>query len=158
MEKRSWKTYVIWIAVTEAVGALSALLTRSGMERYNEFATKPPLSPPGVVFPIVWVILYALMGVSAALVYENGRGEDRTIGLSLYLGQLFFNFLWSIIFFDFGAYLIALIWIVALWVLILLMMIYFFRVSRTAAYLQIPYILWVGFATYLTAATWVLNK
>ncbi len=157
MYKKNWKTFVLWILLTEAVGGLSALLTRDGMERYAAETIQPPLSPPSVVFPIVWTVLYLLMGIGAAMVALNGRGEDRKIALWLYGGQLLFNFLWSIIFFNMRAYLVALIWIIVLWVLILLMMIYFYRVSRTAARLQIPYILWVAFATYLTAAVFALN-
>lgn len=143
--------------MTEAVGALSAWITRDGMELYKAEVVKPALSPPPVVFPIVWVILYALMGWGAALVYLNSRGRDRTVSMTLYIVQLLFNFMWSIIFFNLEAFLPALIWIAALWVLILFMIIYFKRVSRTAAMLQIPYIIWVAFATYLNAGVWTLN-
>lgn len=158
MFKKHWKVYLGFIVLTEAVGALSALITRDGMEIYNAQVVKPALSPPPIVFPIVWVILYALIGWGAALVWLNCRGRDRTIAMTLYTVQLVFNFFWSIIFFNLREYLGALIWIAILWVLILLMIIYFKRVSRTAAALQIPYIIWVGFATYLNAAVWLLNR
>lgn len=157
MLKTNWKTYVGWIVFTEAVGLAAGLLTMDAMELYKTEVIKPPLSPPAIVFPIVWVILYALMGWGAALVSLNTRGKDRSIAIGLYLAQILFNFFWSIIFFNRGDYLFALIWIVLLLVLIIAMTVYFGRVSKTAAYLQIPYIIWVAFATYLNAGVLALN-
>ncbi len=157
MNKKNWKTYVGWIVFTEAVGVASALLTKDAMEHYRNEVIRPPLSPPAILFPIVWVILYALMGWGAALVSLNTRGKDRSISIGLYLAQILFNFFWSLIFFNREDYLFALIWIVILLALIIAMTVYFSRVSKTAAYLQIPYILWVAFATYLTAGVLALN-
>ena len=148
MFKKNWKTFVGWIVFTEAIGLASGLLTMNAMEHYKTEVIKPPLSPPAILFPIVWVILYALMG---------SRGKDRSISIGLYLTQIMFNFFWSIIFFNREDYLFALIWIILLLVLIIAMTIYFRRVSKTAAYLQIPYILWVAFATYLNAGVLALN-
>lgn len=157
MLKKNWKTYAGWIVFTEAIGFLSGLLTMNAMEHYKTEVVKPPLSPPAILFPIVWVILYALMGWGAALVSLNTRGKDRSISIGLYLAQILFNFFWSIIFFNREDYLFALIWIVILLALIIAMTVYFSRVSKTAAYLQIPYILWVAFATYLNAGVLALN-
>lgn len=157
MFKKNWKTYVGWIVATEAIGLASGLLTMNAMEHYKNEVIKPPLSPPAILFPIVWVILYALMGYGAALVSLNTRGKDRSIAIGLYLAQIMFNFFWSIIFFNREDYLFALIWIILLLVLIIAMTIYFRRVSKTAAYLQIPYIIWVAFATYLNAGVLALN-
>ena len=157
MFKKNWKTFVGWIVFTEAIGLASGLLTMNAMEHYKTEVIKPPLSPPAILFPIVWVILYALMGWGAAMVSLNARGKDRSISIGLYLAQIMFNFFWSIIFFDREDYLFALIWIILLLVLIIAMTIYFRRVSKTASYLQIPYILWVAFATYLNAGVLALN-
>ena len=157
MFKKNWKTFVGWIAFTEAIGLASGLLTLNAMEHYKTEVLKPPLSPPAILFPIVWVILYALMGWGVAMVSLNTRGKDRSISIGLYLAQIAFNFFWSIIFFNREDYLFALIWIIILLILIIAMTIYFSRVSKTAAYLQIPYILWVAFATYLNAGVLALN-
>ena len=149
---------MFWVLFTEAVGFLSGLLTREGTAIYASTMLKPPLSPPGWVFPVVWAILYALMGFSmarVALATEKNVGMKNTY---LYLAQLGFNFFWSIIFFNFQAYGIAFIWLVILWVLILLMVLSFRKASPLAAYLQIPYLLWVAFAGYLNAGVWLLNK
>jgi len=158
VRKQTWKTYVFWIVLTEAVGALAGLLTREATQLYNATIQKPPLSPPAIVFPIVWAILYALMGVSAARVYLMPPSVARSRGLLLYLVQLFFNFFWSVIFFNFQAFGLAFVWLVVLWVLILWMILTFRRVDPLAAALQVPYLLWVTFAGYLNFGVWMLNK
>ena len=98
MKKPSWKTYALWIVGVEAVGALSGFLTRDGAESYSETIRQPPLSPPAIVFPIVWGILFLLMGVSAARIYGAPASPDRTRALRIFAVQLAFNFFWSIIF------------------------------------------------------------
>ena len=158
MKKSAPKTYAAWILFTEAVGALSGYLTREGTELYNTTIIQPPLSPPSIVFPIVWSILFALMGIGAARVYLAPPSPARTRSLLLFLLQLAFNFFWSIIFFHFQAFGFALIWLVALWVLILLMILSFRQVDPLAAWLQLPYLLWVSFAAYLNFAVWLLNE
>lgn len=157
MRKQSWKTYALWIVIAEAVGALAGLLTREGTRLYAEAVVKPPLSPPAIVFPIVWAILYALMGVGAARVAETPDSALRTRGLRLFLLQLAFNFVWSILFFNLEAFALAFVWLVILWALILLMTLTFGKVDRTAALLQIPYLIWVAFAGYLNLGVWLLN-
>jgi len=157
MKQSTWKAYAFWIVFTEAVGALSGFLTREGSRVYADTVLKPPLSPPALVFPIAWAILYALMGVSAARIYLTRASAVRTRGLRLYLLQLAFNFLWSIIFFNFQAFGFAFVWLVALWALILMMAFTFGKVDRTAALLQIPYLAWVLFAGYLNFGVWMLN-
>jgi len=158
MKKFNWKPYVFWIALAEGVGALAGWLTREGVELYTQTVTQPPLSPPPFVFPIVWAILYALMGVGAARVYLTPASNARSRGLLLFLIQLAFNCLWSIVFFNLQAYAFAFFWLIALWLLILWMTVSFYRVDKTAALLQIPYLLWVAFAGYLTFGVWVLNR
>ena len=118
----------------------------------------PPLSPPAIVFPIVWGILFALMGIGAARIYLAPTSGARSRSLLLFLIQLIFNFFWSIIFFNFQAYGFAFIWLLILWFLILLMILSFRKVDKLAAWLQLPYLLWVTFAAYLNFGVWLLNK
>ena len=157
MKKRAWKVYVLWILFTEAVGALSGFLTRKGSQIYTQTVVKPPLSPPAIVFPIVWGILFALMGIGAARIYLAPPSADRSKSLLLFLLQLAFNFFWSILFFNFQAFGIALIWLLILWGLILWMIFSFRQVDPPAAWLQVPYLLWVTFAAYLNFGVWRLN-
>ena len=147
--KGKWKTYLFWLALTEGVGLLAGILTRNGVQWYTEFAVKPPLNPPAVVFPIVWTILYALMGIGAARVSLNPESPDRSRGLNLFLIQLAANFLWSIFFFNFRAYGFAFIWLVVLWGLIAAMILAFSKSDIPAAWLQVPYLVWVSFALFL---------
>lgn len=158
MKTFNWKPYVFWIALAEGVGALAGWLTREGVELYNQTVVQPPFSPPAFVFPIVWAILYALMGIGAARVYQTPASNARSRGLLLWLVQLAFNFLWSIVFFNLQAYAFAFFWLIALWLLILWMTVSFYRVDKAAALLQIPYLLWVAFAGYLTFGVWMLNR
>lgn len=158
MKKRDWKNgFAFWILMTEAVGLLAGWLTREGTAMYGKTMARPPLSPPGIVFPIVWTALYALMGVGAALVYQSPVSPARRRGLTLFFIQLAFNFLWSIIFFNLQSYGLALVWLLALWGLVLAMALAFRKADQTAARLQIPYLLWAAFAAYLNAGVWYLN-
>ena len=158
MKKFNWKPYVFWVALAEGVGALAGWLTREGLEVYKQTVSQPPLSPPSFVFPIVWTVLYALMGIGAARVYLTPASNARSRGLLLFLVQLAFNFLWSIVFFNLQAYAFAFFWLIALWLLILWMTVSFYQADRLAALLQIPYLLWVAFAGYLTFGVWMLNR
>ena len=157
-KKQEWKIYLFWIVFTEAVGALSGWLTRDGSKFFNAVVRKPPLSPPGVVFPIVWGILYLAMGIGAARISLTQVSKERSRSLFLYLLQLAFNFFWSVVFFNFRAYGVAFIWLVILWVLILEMILAFREIDSLAARMQIPYLLWVLFAGYLNLGVWFLNK
>ena len=150
------KPLIISLAVSLGVGGLSALLTRSSMEKYA-FLDQPPLAPPGWVFPVVWTVLFVLMGVAAWLVWER-NGPGRTAALTLYGVQLGANFLWTIVFFNLGRYGFALGWLVLLWALILATVLRFWRESAAAGKLMIPYLLWVTFAGYLNAGVWLLNR
>ena len=154
-----WKPYIVSVAIALGVGALAAFFTKDSMDIYLS-VNQPPLSPPGWVFPVVWTILYTLMGISAAMVYEKGieKGIDTSLALKIYAVQLVANFLWSIVFFNLRWYLFAYIWLMLLWVLIIVMILQFRRVSRLAAYLQIPYLLWVTFASYLNLMIYILNR
>lgn len=152
--KIQWKKLILCIVLPLAVGGLSALLTRGGMETFGAL-NKPALSPPGWLFPVVWTLLYILMGIASYLVLTSGK--PNRAALTVYALQLVFNFFWSIIFFGFGAYLFAFVWLVILWLLILVTMILFFRISETAGYLLLPYLLWVTFAGYLNLYIYILN-
>ena len=119
----------------------------------------PPLSPPSFLFPVVWGILYILMGAGAAIVYEKREKTpvSTAASIKLFAFQLTVNFFWSIIFFNMRAYLFAFLWLLLLLLLVIAMTLSFRTSSRAAAYLQIPYILWVAFAGYLTFAIFILN-
>jgi tryptophan-rich sensory protein len=158
MGKINWKNMAFWILAAEAVGVLSGLLSRSGMRNFNEFVEQPPLSPPMWLFPVVWGILYALMGVSASLVSQSQPSPDRNRGLNLMVSQLVVNFFWSLFFFNLQAYGFSLLWLLFLWLLVLWMILTFRKTVPLAAYLQIPYLLWLTFAAYLNAGVWYLNK
>lgn len=150
-------TDIIGILIAEGVGALSGWLTRNGAKTYSTTILQPPLSPPAMVFPIVWGILFALMGISAARIWRAPPSRARTKGLALFGLQLAFNFFWSILFFNLRAFGFALLWLLVLWALILWMLLTFRKVDRIAALLQIPYLLWVTFAAYLNLGVWLLN-
>ena len=153
---RKLKPYIISIIIALAVGGLSAFLTRGNMDLYETINT-PALLPPAILFPIVWTILYILMGISAAAVYVKKETADVSGALKTYALQLIVNFFWSIIFFNMRAYMFAFVWIILLWLLIIIMIMQFYRVRPVAAYLQIPYFLWVTFAAYLTFMVYILN-
>lgn len=157
--KRKIIPYIISVAISLGVGIISALLTRENMNIYEEVST-PPLSPPSFLFPVVWTVLYVLMGISAAMVLTTGTSPlaQRKEALTVYGLSLIFNFFWSIIFFNIRAFLFAFIWLIALLALIILTIIRYFRINKTAAYLQIPYALWVTFAGYLNFGIWMLNR
>ncbi len=156
--KKEIKTYAISIAAALAVGGISALFTAGNMDIYSEIV-KPPLAPPSVLFPIVWTLLYILMGVSAAMIYlqkeENPRAARNS--LAAYGVSLFLNFFWSIIFFNMQAFLFSFIWLVLLWISILITILQYRKISPLAAALQVPYLLWVTFAGYLNLAIYILN-
>lgn len=158
MKKRLWMSYAFWILLSEGVGALSGWLTREGTKSYQQTIVQPPLSPPAIVFPIVWAILFALMGIGAARIYLSPASGARSRGLLLFFVQLAFNFLWSILFFNLQAFGFSFVWLVILWLLIAWMIVTFWQVDQSAALLQIPYLLWVAFAGYLTLGIWLLNR
>ena len=148
----------ICIAIPLIVGGVSALLTKNSMEMF-EILKKPPLSPPGWLFPVVWTILYTLMGISSYLVIvSDAERDDKTDALRLYGYQLVVNFLWSTFFFHFQWYLFSLLWLILLWILVFFMIRKFADVNKFAAYMNISYLLWITFAGYLNAGIWWLNR
>lgn len=152
--KIQWKNLITCIAIPLAVGALASLLTKNSMENFA-MLNKPAFAPPGFLLPVVWTILYVLMGFASYLVVTSQKPTGNA--LTVYGIQLVFNFFWSIFFFNFGLCLFAFIWLVLLWLLILLTAILFYPISKPAGYLMIPYLLWVTFAGYLNLGICLLN-
>jgi len=149
-----FKIYLRSILIPVIIGAIVGFITSSFMD-YNSLV-QPPLAPPSILFPIVWSILYVLMGVSYGILESNSL-IDSDIN-SIYYLQLFVNALWSIFFFVFTWRFFAFLWILLLLVLVIIMIIRFYRKNKLSGLLQIPYLLWVAFATYLNFAIWLLNK
>ncbi len=157
--KQKTKSYIYSILIALGVGGLSALFTSGNMDIYKEIV-KPPLSPPSILFPIVWTILFTLMGVSAAMIYNTISAPklERDSALFTYGISLVFNFFWSLIFFNLQMYFFAFLWLLALLYFIIKTIIKYYKIDKTAALLQIPYLVWVTFAGYLNFAIWYLNR
>jgi translocator protein len=152
-----WKL-IIAILICESVGIVSALLSQMGMNTWFTSLQKPTWNPPAYLFGPVWTVLYLLMGVSLWEVWKSSAPEaKKTRAMSVFGLQLFFNFCWSILFFKFQSPAFALIDILLLGITILLTISYFARISRLAAWLLVPYILWVYFATVLNYTLWATN-
>ena len=152
------KALIVCLLIPLVVGGLAAVLTMGSMSQYAALA-QPPLSPPAWVFPVAWTILYLLMGLASWLVWRSDvpRAEKKR-ALTLYGVQLAVNFIWPLIFFRAGMYGFALIWLVVLLVLAAETAIAFGRIDTRAAWLLIPYLLWLLFAGYLNAGVWLLNR
>ena len=157
MKKCKISDLLIFILSAELVGVLSSLFAGDFGAVYQTLE-KPPLSPPAILFPIVWTILYALMGISSCIIYSSpAEQKQKQTALRVYWIQLLINFSWSIAFFRFQALWTSVVIILALLAAIILMIVKFGRISRAAAILNIPYLLWVIFASYLNIATAVIN-
>ena len=163
MKKLNVVKLIIAILIPLLVGGLSAFLTKDAMMTFNNIK-KPALSPPGIAFPIVWSILYVLMGIASYLIYnlDIKKLSDEQIVLRknvlvVYGVQLVFNFFWSIIFFKFSMYKFAFAWLVILWILIVIFIKNAIKLNKASAYLMIPYILWITFAGYLNIMIAMLN-
>ena len=157
--KKKLQSFIISIVIPLSVGIISALLTQGNMNIYEEVVT-PPLSPPSFLFPIVWTVLYILMGISAALIYTDNNALKRIKDRALYTyaASLFVNFFWSIIFFNMRAFLFAFIWLLLLLFLIISTITQYKKINQKATYLQIPYAVWVAFAGYLNFGIWFLSR
>lgn len=155
--KIDWKKLAIAVVIPLAVGGLSALLTMDNMIMFD-VVKKPPLAPPKWLFPVAWTVLYVLMGIASYLVYTSKASESKkNSALSAYVISLFFNFMWSLIFFNLENYLFAFVWLCALWLIIVITTVKFFGISKPAGILMLPYILWVSFAGYLNYGIYLLN-
>jgi benzodiazapine receptor len=152
-----WKELISSLIISLGIGALAGYLTKESVVIYKELV-KPPLSPPGWVFPVVWTILYILMGISAYMIYiSESDSREKKDALRVYGIQLFLNFIWSLIFFRMQAYLLAFAILVLLWFSIYIMIERFCAINILAGKLQVPYLLWVMFAGYLNIAIICLN-
>lgn len=152
--KLDWKKLLICLAIPLAVGGLAALLTGGGMGEYANF-NQPPLSPPGWLFPVVWSILYLLMGYASYRVLTSGQPVQKP--RRYYIAQLAVNFVWPLIFFGLQWYWAAFFVLLALWVLIFLTWREFSKIEETAGNSLLPYLLWVTFAGYLNFGVALLN-
>ena len=152
-----YRPYVGFSAAALAVGGLSALLTGSAMRDFS-MLNQPPLSPPGWLFPVVWTLLYVLMGVGMAIVWRETSGRERRRATEAWALQLAVNFFWTILFFRLEARLLAFFWLLLLLALAVRMTVLFDRHSDLAGKLQLPYLAWLAFAGYLNFAVWLLNR
>lgn len=151
-----WVSLAVAVIIPLAVGIASSFLSKGGFAKYAEI-DKPSFSPPSAVFGIVWPILYILMGISSYIIFKSGS-EKRMDALTAYSVSLVFNFLWSIVFFGKEKYLGAFIVLLLLWISIIFTIVLYRRINKTAALLQIPYVLWVTFAGVLNFAVCLLNR
>ena len=151
-------TYFFSVLLTELSGLTVGLMTREGTRLYAHVIKKPPLAPPGLVFPIAWTILYALMGVALARVILSEKSAWRLFGIVLYVVQLIFNLSWCFIFFSGQYYGLSIFWLVALFFLVIFMGISFHSVDAVAGDLLIPYLVWLVFAGYLAVGVFLLNS
>ena len=154
--KKEIKSYIMAVLLPLIVGGISAILTSGSMDIYKTINT-PSFAPPAIIFPIVWTLLYILMGIGSGIIY-NSKLPNRDNALFIYIIQLMINFIWSIFFFNLRAYLLSFVLIIVLWILILAMILKFLKINKIAGYLQIPYLIWVTFATVLTFAIYLLNR
>ena len=152
--KINWKTLTICLLIPLSAGGLSALLTNNSMKVF-ESIEKPVFAPPGWLFPVVWSVLYLLMGIASYMVITSGRPYRRA--MTAYFAQLICNFVWLLIFFNMGAYLLAFIWLIALIILVTATIILFYKISKTSALLFAPYMVWLLFAGYLNWGIYMLN-
>ena len=155
MKKINWKRLIIIIVITFIVGSFFSFFTMNNMDTFKEL--KKPVNVPGVLFPIVWSILYLLMSISCYIITtKDDKNKDNAI---IWYGiQLIINSLWSLIFFGFSAYLFSFIWIILLLISVIIMIVKFYKIDKMASYLNIPYVLWILFAGFLNLGIYILNR
>ncbi len=150
-----WKKLIIITVITFIVGTFFSFFTMNSMDTFKDLSK--PINVPGVLFPIVWSILYLLMSISCYLIVQS-NDKDKKEGIILYAIQLVINSLWTLIFFGFGAYLLSFIWIIILLIVVIIMLAKFYNINKIAMYINIPYVLWLLFAAYLNLGIYLLNK
>lgn len=157
-EKIDWKLLIKNLIVPLSVGIISGFATREANKEFNSTAVQPAFTPPGWVFPVVWTLLYILMGISSYLIettpYNTGKKNQSLI---TYYISLFFNFCWSFLFFMFNLYLTAFVWLVILFILVVTYTLKYFKINKIAGYLNIPYAIWLIFAGILNFSVYLLN-
>ena len=150
-----WKKLIIITVITFIVETFFSFFTMNSMDTFKDLSK--PINVPGVLFPIVWSILYLLMSISCYLIVQS-NDKDKKEGIILYAIQLVINSLWTLIFFGFGAYLLSFIWIIILLIVVIIMLAKFYNINKIAMYINIPYVLWLLFAAYLNLGIYLLNK
>ena len=148
---------LLCIIIPLAIGAVSGIATTSGIDTWYVTIEKPSFNPPNYLFGPVWTTLYILMGISFFVILKSPKTELKTKAIAIFCIQLFLNFCWSFLFFKFQLLGLAFIEIILIWLSIAAMIIIFFEINKTAALLQIPYLLWVSFASVLNGTIWLLN-
>ena len=152
---KALRSCILFSLLSLAVGGISALVSGGFSSVYGEIIL-PPFAPPGFIFPIVWSILYILMGIGAGLVWSTNSSK-REEAITWFVLQLAVGFLWPIIFFSQKLFFFAFLWIILLLLLVLRMTYWFFRIKQVSAFLQIPYIVWLLFASALNLGVVLLN-
>jgi translocator protein len=158
MKKLNLLKLIISLLLPLGIGAIAGIFTMKAIPTWYETLNKPSFNPPNWVFGPVWTTLYFLMGISLFLIWKLEAGKERNRAIGAFLIQLFLNFCWSFLFFYFHQLGLALVEVILLWISILIMILFFYRLRPVAAYLNIPYILWVTFASVLNAAYYFLNR
>lgn len=148
-------TLIICVAIPLIVGGVASIITRSAMISFDSMV-KPPLAPPAWLFPIAWTVLYVLMGIASFLIYRSSD-DSHYIGMVVYVLQLIFNFVWSLLFFKLNAYTFAFVWLAMLLFMVIALIANTARYSKPAMIMLIPYAAWCGFALYLNIGIAVLN-
>lgn len=157
MKNIDYKKLILYIVITIVIGNLPSIFIFNEISSVYDLINKPPLSPPGILFPIIWLILYILMGISYYIVIKKGEKYSGEVKL-IYFLQLIINALWTPIFFYFKQYFLAFTWILMIIVLVIFMITKFYKIDKKAAYLQLPYIVWLIYAAYLNFGVFVLNS
>lgn len=155
MHKKNIKKAIVHIAIPLAVGGIIAILTNDSMEVYKE-VKQPPFSPPGSWFPIIWTILYFMMGIASYRIAKKEMPRNKE-ALKWYFGQLLVNAIWPIVFFNLEQYFMALLILILLMILVFVLVVVFYQLDKVAGYLLIPYFLWLCVALYLNMGIWILN-
>ena len=158
MNKNKIIKLAVSLVLPLGVGAIAGLFTADAVPEWYASLNRPSISPPNWVFGPVWTALYLLMGISLFLIWKLDAGKERNLAMFVFLLQLLLNFGWSFIFFYFKMIGFALFEIILLWISIVIMLFLFYKIKPAAAYINIPYFLWVTFATILNSAYYFLNR
>jgi benzodiazapine receptor len=146
------------LALPLVLGAIAGLFTAEAVPEWYETLNRPPFNPPNWLFGPVWTTLYILLGISLFLIWKQSASKERNLAIFVFLLQQVLNFGWSFIFFYFNMIGFALIEIILLWISIIIMLVLFYKIKPMAAYINIPYLIWVTFATILNASYYLLNR
>ncbi|MBS3742300.1 MAG: tryptophan-rich sensory protein [Candidatus Cloacimonetes bacterium] len=149
--------FILSILLPLAIGFFASFFTQQSVETWYKLIDKPVFNPPDWIFAPVWTILYIIIGIAFYLVWQKNFGSDKKRVLTIYFVQLFLNFLWSFLFFGMQSPIAGLVEIILLWIVIFMNIKVFYRVTKTAGYLLIPYLAWVSFALILNFSIVIIN-